>query len=323
MSEAPAGQIGIVIAAYNAADTLMATLDSLFAQTDTNWRAVVVDDGSLDATLDIARTYEQRCTQISVITQPNQGTATARNNAIARLDTEFFAYLDADDQLKPGYIASQRAFAKAHPGHAIYAVRLEEVRSQPGRSIFPAFDVPTPFDFESMLGHRIVSLNGAWIRRTLVNEVGGFALQHSEDWDLLLRLLKTGATGIANPIKLYCYNIHDNGRLSDNHLAALQGNVTTYMHLLNDPTLNLRQRRLLAHRLMRTARRYDRIVARQIREAGGKNECLDYIIENMSPEEYRQRQAKMREASRAKSTLPTHARVYNRVKRIIKKLGGK
>ena len=97
--------VSILIPAYNAAPWIAQAIDSALAQTHPRCEIIVVDDGSTDATLAIARTREPR--GICVITQPNAGAAAARNHALQIARGEFLQYLDADDLLSPGKIAAQ------------------------------------------------------------------------------------------------------------------------------------------------------------------------------------------------------------------------
>jgi glycosyltransferase involved in cell wall biosynthesis len=70
--------VSVVIPAYNAEGTLGATLDSLLAQTSREWEAVVVDDGSRDATAKVAEESAARDERIRLIRQKNGGEAAAR-----------------------------------------------------------------------------------------------------------------------------------------------------------------------------------------------------------------------------------------------------
>jgi len=93
--------ISIVIPAYNAGKFLAETLDSVLAQTASDWELVIVDDGSTDDTATIAAAYAQRDGRIEVITQPNGGVATARNTGLKATSGDLIMLLDHDDLLQP------------------------------------------------------------------------------------------------------------------------------------------------------------------------------------------------------------------------------
>ena len=97
--------VSILIPCYNAAPWLAATLDSALAQTWPHKEIILVDDGSSDDSLAIARRYEAR--GLIVIARPNSGAAVARNVALAASTGAWLQFLDADDLLAPDKIAQQ------------------------------------------------------------------------------------------------------------------------------------------------------------------------------------------------------------------------
>lgn len=114
MSASP--RVAVVIPAYNAQATLDATLRSVRAQTHTALEIVVVDDGSRDATAEIAQAHAARDARLRVITHPNAGVAAARNRGIAETTADLVAPVDADDLWAADKIARQLdALARGGP----------------------------------------------------------------------------------------------------------------------------------------------------------------------------------------------------------------
>src|SRR6266404_541834 len=99
--------VSILIPAYNAEPWIADTIKTALAQTWPRTEIIVVDDGSRDQTLSIARQFASK--NISVVTQENQGAAAARNCALALSQGEFIQWLDADDLLSPDKVAKQMA----------------------------------------------------------------------------------------------------------------------------------------------------------------------------------------------------------------------
>ena len=97
--------VSILIPAFNAEDWIADTLRSAIAQTWPQKEIIVVDDGSTDKTMSIARQFESHGVQ--VVTQKNQGAAAARNKAFSLSHGEYIQWLDADDLLAPDKIARQ------------------------------------------------------------------------------------------------------------------------------------------------------------------------------------------------------------------------
>jgi glycosyltransferase involved in cell wall biosynthesis len=97
--------VSILIPCHNAEKWLAETIASVLAQTWESREIIVVDDGSTDASLAIARQFESP--SIKVISQPNRGASAARNKALQAAQGEFIQYLDADDLLAPDKIERQ------------------------------------------------------------------------------------------------------------------------------------------------------------------------------------------------------------------------
>jgi glycosyltransferase involved in cell wall biosynthesis len=97
--------VSILIPAYNAEAWISDTLRSAVAQTWERKEIIVVDDGSTDRTLAIARQFESD--QLRVVTHKNQGAAATRNKALSLSRGDYIQYLDADDLMGPDKIAKQ------------------------------------------------------------------------------------------------------------------------------------------------------------------------------------------------------------------------
>jgi glycosyltransferase involved in cell wall biosynthesis len=97
--------VSILIPAHNAQNWIADTLHSAIAQTWERKEIIVVDDGSIDQTLAIARQFESD--MVRVVSQKNQGAASARNHAFSLCKGDYIQWLDADDILAPDKIARQ------------------------------------------------------------------------------------------------------------------------------------------------------------------------------------------------------------------------
>ncbi len=97
--------VSILIPAYNAEEWIADTLESAIGQTWPRKEIIVVDDGSTDRTVTIAKQFASK--SVSILTQENQGAATARNKAFGACQGDYVQYLDADDLLAPNKIETQ------------------------------------------------------------------------------------------------------------------------------------------------------------------------------------------------------------------------
>lgn len=207
--------ISIVIAAYNAEKYLTQTMQSVLDQSFKRWECLVMDDGSTDGTLTIARSFAERDSRIRALQQPNGGVSDARNNALAQSDVAapYVVFLDSDDvwlsealQVLFDALESDPDAVGAHaladligsegePIHAGEFARSGRGRTTlRGRRFVPlAEDKPTTF--EVVITQGLIFPPGlALLRKAGVKRAGGFdpTLTSQEDWDLWIRLTRSG-----------------------------------------------------------------------------------------------------------------------------------
>jgi glycosyltransferase involved in cell wall biosynthesis len=167
--------VSILIPCYNAAPWLAATLDSALAQTHPKIEIIVIDDGSRDESLAIARRYEPH--GVRVATQPNLGASAARNHGLRLASGEFIQFLDADDLLAPDKIARQVERLRAAPPGALASAEWARFYATPAESAFES--QPTWCDM-SGIDYMILQYDSAqmmppivWLTpRALIDAVG-------------------------------------------------------------------------------------------------------------------------------------------------------
>jgi glycosyltransferase involved in cell wall biosynthesis len=108
-----APRVSVVMPAYQVAATIEASIRSVLAQTMPDFELIIVDDGSTDATLAIARRFTD--SRIRVITQANRGLAGARNTGIAAARGAYIALLDSDDLFLPDKLAVHYTHLESDP----------------------------------------------------------------------------------------------------------------------------------------------------------------------------------------------------------------
>ena len=97
--------ISIIVPIYNAETYLPACIESVQAQTVNEWQLLLVDDGSTDGSLRIAKTYAAKDQRITVIAAQHGGQSAARNQGLEQATGEWIAFLDADDALESDWCA--------------------------------------------------------------------------------------------------------------------------------------------------------------------------------------------------------------------------
>lgn len=98
------GLVSVIIPVYNAAKYLDMSLKSLLNQTYSYWEAVLVNDGSVDNSLEILRCYAAEDKRFKVIDKENGGVASARNAGLEAAEGDYIAFLDPDDMLYPQFL---------------------------------------------------------------------------------------------------------------------------------------------------------------------------------------------------------------------------
>ncbi len=183
--------ISVVICAYNAERTMHACLESLMALRYPSYDVIVVNDGSRDATLEIA----QRFPQVRIISQENQGLSAARNVGIAAATGEFVAFTDSDCVVDPDWL-TYLSHAFVHGGFvAVGGPNLpppEESRTAACVAASPGG--PTHVLLNDQVAEHIPGCNMAF-RTEVLRQIGGFDAVFraaGDDVDLCWRLQNEG-----------------------------------------------------------------------------------------------------------------------------------
>lgn len=130
--------VSILIPCYNAEKWIVETLESALAQKWPNKEIIIVDDGSEDHSLAIAKGFETR--GIKVISQKNKGASAARNRAFQEAQGDFIQYLDADDLLAPDKIERQVQLLHDQTSDYLAAGEWARFYKTPSETIF----IPQP-----------------------------------------------------------------------------------------------------------------------------------------------------------------------------------
>ncbi|UWU91309.1 trifunctional glycosyltransferase/class I SAM-dependent methyltransferase/polysaccharide deacetylase [Bradyrhizobium sp. CB1015] len=207
----------VVIAARDAAGTLAETLDSLLAQSAPSWEALVVDDGSIDATAEIVAEYAARDSRFRVLQSDGAGASSARNKGIASARGERILFLDSDDWIDRSFLAQMNAALDRDP--SAVAAYCNCCRVMPDGSETPVRCDPAIQDnaFERFARTCATFIHGVLVLKSAVAKVGGFetSLRTCEDWDLWQRIARCGGRWIHVDEKLSYYRTSDRSLTQD------------------------------------------------------------------------------------------------------------
>jgi glycosyltransferase involved in cell wall biosynthesis len=208
--------VSVVMAAYNAAETIIEALRSLSGQTSASWEAIVVDDGSTDSTAAVARKCAKMDHRITVIRQRNVGESGARNAGIRRAQFDWLLFLDADDWIADDHLEKMTGALSADP--SLDAVHCGYARvAADGSAVVEQYRPPTGDLFPTLARRAAFPVHACLVRKRLVEEVGMFdtSLKTSPDWDLWQRVARTGAKFGAVPDVLAFYRMSPKGASLD------------------------------------------------------------------------------------------------------------
>ena len=96
--------ISVIVPVFNGAPYLSRCIDSILKQTYENLQILIIDDGSEDDSLNIAREYEGKDKRIRVFHQANQGVSSARNKGIQNADGDYLVFIVGDDYIADNMI---------------------------------------------------------------------------------------------------------------------------------------------------------------------------------------------------------------------------
>ncbi|HKN87925.1 MAG TPA: glycosyltransferase family A protein [Nitrospiraceae bacterium] len=164
--------VSVIIPVYNARDVIRDTIQSVLAQTWSDYEIIVVDDGSQDASGDVVRAFGE---QIRYIRQENTGVAGARNRGIEESAGEYIALLDHDDLWHPTKLEKQVAVLTQRPEVGLVITRIMHIRSDgtPTGDIAGAYN-PDDLFYHVFVKSYVPTPSSAMIRRSAFDAGGTF-----------------------------------------------------------------------------------------------------------------------------------------------------
>jgi glycosyltransferase involved in cell wall biosynthesis len=225
-------RVSVIVPAYGVAHLVGEALDSLLAQSLTDWECLVIDDGAPD---DVAGAVTPFLSdpRFRFLHTSNHGVSAARNAAVRQTTAPLIALLDGDDLLRPDYLATMCALLEADPdirlatcnARIFGAVPAERhcVQSKQGTGD------GTRGSLADVLDRSFNVYIGTTFRRADFEAIGGFdeTMAQSEDFDLWVRLMLRGGHAYYVDAVLGDYRIRS-GSASANAGRMLLGNIKVY-----------------------------------------------------------------------------------------------
>ncbi len=260
-------RFSLVMPAYNAAGTLARAVESVLSQSCRDFELIVVDDGSADDTLSIARGWERTDQRVSVLTQRNAGCAGARQAGAAVACGEFVTKIDADDALTPDALSVLSSAIDAEPGYDIYSATGYKVYPDGTRREAlndPKYLRSLSLTVDDLIEDCWIFGGAATIRRSTLERLGGFRPHvRCEDYDLWLRALAAGARHRYVPEHIYLYTMELSGRMNEDPIPSFLSYIDILEELSADGTFGEREKALATKSIERFRERI-----RQLEEDG-------------------------------------------------------
>ena len=207
MVDLKTGLVSVVIPTRNRADLLVRAVESVLAQDAAQLEVIVVDDASTDGTPGVLARFSDRIRLIRV--QRNIERGAARNLGARSASGELIAFLDSDDQWQPGKLPRQLAIARAD---AVCVTGINMLDTS-GRTVRAGYVPPADASRRIFVENLFLGASSSLlVPRSIFEDVGGFpenwALQGSEDWIFLARIVARRYAIDVVPAALVHYQVH-------------------------------------------------------------------------------------------------------------------
>jgi glycosyltransferase involved in cell wall biosynthesis len=230
--------VSVIVPTYNRKAYVCEAVHSILQQSFTDLEAIVVVDGSTDATIEALGAIQDK--RLRIIQQPNAGRSAARNNGIAQSSGEYISFLDDDDRFLPEKLAMQVQFLRENPAVDILGagLRLVDAQGNPTGVLQPWEDQES-LDLLSCLYSCPLIPSAVLLRRSSLSLLSGWfdpAMPPSEDKDFFVRLIAAG--GRAGWLKelVADYRVHASNSQQDGQ-AYLRVRNLMYDKIFASPAL--------------------------------------------------------------------------------------
>lgn len=186
-------KFSVTIAVYNKEKHIAQTLESVLAQTFTDFEIIIVNDGSTDNSEAIINSFDDK--RIHYFTQKNQGAAAGRNAAIKKATAPFIALLDADDLWYPHYLEEQNRLIEKYPEESVFATAQEIIKNNKIQK--KPYSIPAHFSKDGIVNYfdassmaSILHSSSTVIRKEVFDEIGLYdtTIKIEQDTDLYIRM---------------------------------------------------------------------------------------------------------------------------------------
>lgn len=196
-SNATLPAVSVLMGVYNCAETVGQAIDSILAQSFSDYEFIVCDDGSTDGTYDKVAAYAESDPRVRLVSNgQNMGLSRTLNRCVDLARGRYLARMDGDDISLPDRFRKQVEFLDRNADYALCGTSFEFIDSQGywGELFYPEFPTARSFLLRSPFAHPTIMMR-AEAMRSLGGYRVGAGVGRSEDYDLFLRLYAAGLKG--------------------------------------------------------------------------------------------------------------------------------
>lgn len=240
--------VSVIMSAFNAERFIDSSIQSVLNQTYSNIEFIICDDGSTDNTANIIKQYSN----VRYIYQSNQGQGAGRNKASSYASGKYLAFIDADDRWTPEKLDVQiKLFEKNIETAAVYCDM--EIIDVNGTSLgFNSKNkMKRGYVFDELLaGNYMCGLSSLVVKKTVLDEVGGFSdHRYCQDFVFLLKIAKKYTLDFSEKSMVY-YLVHDNN-VSSKIDVSYPEQISFYKEIPTKHDLTEYQRKIVTAQLRR------------------------------------------------------------------------
>ncbi len=229
--------VSVIVPTYNAEKFVAETIQSVQAQTYSNWEMIIVDDGSTDNTASIIKQAIENDSRIHYYYQTNGKQGKARNLAIKHALGKYLAFIDADDLWHPQKLEKQiHVFDHIPEVDLVYCNGISFMDTI--QNIIQTHQEPSGLrkideQFQYLLSGKSLPNLSVMVKKDCVDEIGGFMedlrLQNAEDYQLWLRLADHHCQMYGLDENLFYYRLHPNQVTNEDSMAMEQSVWAVYL----------------------------------------------------------------------------------------------
>lgn len=276
----------IVIPLYNKENFIENTLNTVINQTYENYEILVVDDGSIDNSIDVVKNIEDK--RIKLLRQENRGVSSARNYGISQAKHDFIAFLDADDTWHPSYLETMKSKIDAMHTCVAYCAHFNVIDGD--TVLKPKLkhknDLVIESYFTESIHRTLIWTSTCIVRRDILNQLNGFDedLSHAEDIHLWIRISLMGNIYFTPYVGGY-YQREDSDSLSrtknirfERHLLSKLHQIESKYHLTSNRAWGKYKSNFIVNRASSFLSGYPDKVSALLKEVSVSDLTLKHLI---------------------------------------------